>query len=439
MASVKTNISLSKMFIAIVALLLLGSHENSLLAQSDKNDAPIQYAASPAKDRVAKLMDQLKSGQVKIEWDQTHGWLPSLLQQLEIPSASQTLVFSKTSQQNRKIGPSTPRAIYFSDDVYVGYVINGDFLEIGAVDPVQGARFYALDQAKAIHPSLDKASDQCMSCHETRKTQDVPGFLVRSVFPKKSGHPDFTKGTVSTDHSTPLAKRFGGWYVTGQHGSMRHRGNTFVKGRDDDSFDKEDGANLPKLPAIAQAERHFEPTSDIVALMLLEHQVQFHNFVTKASYTARQTRHYDAQMNKVFERASDHRSDTSIRRVNSAAEKLVAYALFADEYKLASPIRGTEKFVQQFGKSAIRTSDGRSLRDLDLQTRLLKFPCSYLVYSESFQALPQEVLSVVKAKMLAVLRGENQSPEFEHLTAADRKSILEILTETHPLFGKSTN
>lgn len=426
----------AKICFALIALFLLGSRDRSVVAQSDKNDAPIEYAASPAKDRVAKLMDQLKSGEVKIEWDETHGWLPSLLEHLEIPSASQTLVFSKTSQQNRKIRPSTPRAIYFNDDVYVGYVINGDFLEIGAVDPIQGARFYAFDQAKAVHPSLDKASDQCMSCHETRKTQDVPGFLVRSVFPKKSGHPDFTKGTESTDHSTPLEKRFGGWYVTGQHGSMRHRGNTFVDRDEKDFFDAEAGANLQTLPTIANASRHLEPTSDIVALMLMEHQVQFHNFVTKASYTARQTRHYDSQMNKVFEREPDYQSDTSFRRINSAAEKLVAYALFANEYKLESPIRGTEKFIKQFGKSAIRTSDGRSLRDLDLQTRLLKFPCSYLVYSDSFNALPDEMLMVVKAKMLSVLSGKNQSPDFEHLTAEDRKNILEILTQTHPLFAK---
>jgi hypothetical protein len=418
--------------LAVVAAVVLVSNAS---AQSDKNDAPIRYDSSPAKDRVAKLMDKMAAGEVSFEWDEKHGWLP-LLEHLEVPRASQTLVFSKTSQQNRKIRPSTPRAIYFNDDVYVGYVTNGDFLELGAVDPAQGARFYAFDQAKAEYPTLKKASDQCMACHETRKTQDVPGFLIRSVFPKKSGHPDFTLGTDSTGHSTPLKKRFGGWYVTGNHGSMRHRGNVFVNRDEGGEIDHEAGANLNQLPSIANAEGHLEPTSDIVALMLMEHQVQFHNFVTKASYTARQTRHYDTQMNRVFERDAGHRSESSTRRIDAAAEKLVAYTLFADEFRFSSPVRGAPEFVKQFSKTAVRTSDGRSLRDLDLQTRLLKYPCSYLVYTESFNALPDEILSVVKEKMLAVLNGNNDVKEFDHLTAADRKNILEILTETHPLFKK---
>lgn len=425
--------SILKAIFLLVALIL--SITNSVVAQGDKNDVPIKYDSTPAQDRVAQLMHQLDAGEVKIEWDQQHGWLPSLLEQLDIPSASQTLVFSKTSQQNQKIRPSTPRAIYFSDDVYVGYVIDGDFLEIGAVDPVQGARFYAFDQAKAIRPTLKKASDQCMSCHETRKTQDVPGFLIRSVFPKKSGHPDFRMGTESTDHSTPFGKRFGGWYVTGQHGTMRHRGNSFVdQANDKSSFDQETGANLRELPRIANASSHFEPTSDIVALMLMEHQVQFHNFVTKASYTARQARHYDAQMNKVFDRAPGHRSESSARRINSAVERLVEYMLFANEFEFESPVRGVDKFVKQFSRSAVRTADGRSLRDLDLKTRLLKYPCSYLVYTDSFNALPEKVLEVVKEKILAVLHGENRAKEFKHLSEQDRKNILEILTETHPLF-----
>ena len=414
-----------------IALLAIVVSPLKSLAQTDKNDAPIAYDSSEFRDPVAKLIRRLENGQATIEWDDQFGWLPSLLKRLEIPRASQTLVFSKTSQQLRKIGPRSPRAIYFSDDVYVGYVQRGDFIEIAAVDPVQGAAFYQLDQASSPRATIVQSSNQCMSCHETGKTMGVPGFLIRSVFPKKSGHPDFKFGTTTTDHTTPLEHRFGGWYVTGEHGAMRHRGNVFVESG---GLDREAGANVKKLPQIARPESHLEPTSDIVALMLLEHQTQFHNHVAKASYDTRQALHRDQQMNKLFERAPDYRSDSTKRIIESAAQKLVEYAFFSEEFQLTSPITGNANFTQQFARNARRTKDGRSLKDLDLNQRLLKYPCSYLVYTESFNSLPNEILEMVKSKMLDVLSGKNQSDSFAHLSNRDKENIFQILTETHPLF-----
>ncbi|WP_202907578.1 hypothetical protein [Mariniblastus fucicola] len=404
------------------------------LAQTDRNSPPINYESTKPDDNVARLAEKLANSEVELQWDEKHGWLPSFLEALDIPSTSQTLVFSKTSQQNRKIRPSSPRAIYFNDNVYLGFVQQGDFLEIAAVDPKQGAIFYTVDQHNSKQPMIARSSEQCMSCHESHKTQDVPGFLVRSVYPKKSGHPDFRLGTEHTDHTTPLQNRFGGWYVTGHHGGMRHRGNVFVDESQEGNLDRESGANLNRLPSVARPELHLEPTSDIVALMLLEHQTQFHNFVTQASWTARQALHQQATMNELFERTADYRSDTTQRRLDSAASELVEYLFFANEFKLTSPVKGRSEFAESFMSKGVRCSQGRSLRDLDLQTRMLRYPCSYLVYTESFNALPKPILEIVKVKMLAVLREENDSETFAHLGARDRKAILEILGETHPLF-----
>ena len=403
--------------------------------QSDKNAAPIKYESTPPQDRVGKLMRKLEQGDDSIEWDKKFGWLPSVLEKLDVPKESQTLVFSKTSQQHRHIRPSSPRAIYFNEDVYVGYVRRGDFIEIAAVDPVQGAEFYQLPQIKNERAVLRRVSEKCMSCHETSKTKGVPGFLIRSVFPKRTGHPEFKHGTTSTDHTTPFSDRFGGWYVTGSHGKMRHRGNVFVDPNRDDIIDREAGANLKTLPKIARPDSHLEPTSDIVALMLMEHQVQFHNHVARASYTTRQAVYRDEQMNKLFKRETNHRSDTTKRAINSVAEELVDYALFVDEFQLPSPVKGSSKFTDVFMSKAIKTKDGRSLRDLDLKTRLLKHPCSYLIYSKSFNSLPDVVLKVVKEKLLNALSPTENSNKFSHLTHEDKKSILEILKETHPLFA----
>lgn len=420
--------------IFVLAFLLLGV--SAVQAQNDINFPPIDYETTEPNDRVAKLIQQLESGEATLAWDDEHGWLPDLLSKLEIPSTSQSLVFSKTSLQTRKIDPTSARAVYFNEDVYLGFIRNGDFVEIAAVDPVQGAIFYKLDQGKTREPKIKRATAKCLACHQSHRTQDVPGFLTRSVYPKNSGHPEFRLGTTPTDHRTEFLSRFGGWYVTGQHGSMRHRGNVFLDPASDtpDVLDREAGANLGELPSVSDPDQYLEPTSDIVALMIMEHQTQFHNFVTQASYTTRQARHYQTEMNKIMERDPDYESESTRRRIRTAAEKLVEYTLFCDEFQLTSPVSGSPGFIEDFSRTAVRDSKGRSLKDLDLNSRLLKYPCSYLIYTDAFCSLPEEVLELVKTRMLEVLEGHDDSEKFQHLGEQDRAAILEILKTTHPVF-----
>jgi hypothetical protein len=316
----------------------------------------------------------------------------------------------------------------------VGWVRGGDVIELTAVDSVNGAMFYTMDQKRSDGPRIERDRGQCMSCHASPRTQRVPGFLVRSVYPQPDGQPDFSLGTVTTDHTTEFRDRFGGWYVTGTHGRMRHRGNVLAKGDSDDTLDRDAGANLLRLPARVPAKAYLESGSDIVALMLLEHQTQMHNRVTRASYTARQVIYHEESMNRVFERPAGYLGESAARRINSAAEELVKYLFFCDEYPLSARVEGSSTFAGDFASSAKRDGKGRSLRDLDLTQRLFRYPCSYLIYSPSFQALPEQMALRVRKRMLAILSGVDQSREYSHLFPEDRRSIIEILSETHPWF-----
>jgi hypothetical protein len=166
--------------------------------------------------------------------------------------------------------------------------------------------------------------------------------------------------------------------------------------------------------------------------MVLEHQSQMHNFITAAHYEARQALAYQETMNKALDRPADFRSESTTRRINAAAEQLVRCLLFVDEFRLTSPISGTSQFVNEFQKHGPSDSRGRSLRQFDLHSRLLKFPCSYLVYSDSFDQLPTEVKQRVGQRLGEILSAESAERGFEHLTTESRIAIREILRETKP-------
>lgn len=425
---------ISKFLVLTLAAFALLTLCNVCCAQSEFDGAPIRYSSWPASDAVNELKKQIESGEKSVKWSKDHGWLPAVLKALNVPQSSQTLVYSKTSLQFSRIDPARPRAIYFNDDIYVGWVQGGDVIEVAAADPNLGATFYSIQQQRAKRPAIVRDRGNCLSCHLNSRTKSVPGFLVRSLFTESSGQPAYRLGSLTTDHTTPLKDRFGGWYVTGKHGDMRHRGNGFVTDDAEDSLDREKGANLTTLPDTMRSEAYLQPSSDIVALMVLEHQTQMHNLITNASFTARQALHQQETMNRILERQQGFQSESTVRRINTAVEKLLEYMFFCDEYELTNPITGSAEFQHSFQQLAKRDSKGRSLRDFDLKTRMFRYRCSFLVHSDSFLALPEPVLKRVKQRMLNILTETDQSETFAHLTTEDRKDILEILRETHPLF-----
>jgi hypothetical protein len=381
-----------------------------LVAQVYSLDLPldhpaIHYNQGPFDDPVSHLVRELISGKTTLDYrDGALGYLPSLLDHLHIRVDSQALVFSKTSFQAARISPRNPRAVYFADDVAVGFVRGGDVLELAGVDPKQGAVFYTLSALKTGSPRIERR-DLCLKCHQGPATEGVPGIFVGSVFPDSTGAPSH-EGAIITDHRTAFADRWGGWYVTAQHGEQPDRANG-VAANPAEPLTLNGEQNLPALVRKFDVNAYLAPSSDIVALMTLEHQTQMVDLITRAGWQARMGESPDI-------------------------EGLVAYMLFADETPLPSAIQGVSSFARTFPERGPRDSRGRSLRDFDLQTRLFRYPLSYLIYSAQFDALPDAVRFRVYRRLYEVLRGRDESAKFARLTTADRRAILEIVRDTKP-------
>ncbi|MCA9039899.1 MAG: hypothetical protein KDA65_06065 [Planctomycetaceae bacterium] len=429
--------------LALFCFLISGLMLPSLYAEDLHDREPINYLTTPPQDPIAHLQAELESGKKQLAYDQDKGYLPALLSALEVPQNSQSLVFSKTSFQQRLIHSQNPRAIYFNDDVYIGWVPTGDVLEISAVDPQLGAVFYILSQEQTDAPRFQRKNHECLQCHATSNTRDVPGHLVRSVYTTRSGRVNFGMGTFRVDDRTPFENRWGGWYVTGTHGTAVHMGNNFVSSvnEDDTDFDRTKGANIQELSSFFNVDRYLTPHSDIVALFVLEHQTQMHNVLTQANYYGKLALHDEAIIKSMLEQNAEvssesnvpqeyQRSDSIQRRIDNAAKRVVQSLLFCNEMKWEAPVTSESSFTPDFVTQGPFDIQGRTLRELDLQQRLFKYPCSFLIYSAAFAELPSPVLESTYRQLWEVLQGENQDEAYSHLDAASRQAILEILRAT---------
>lgn len=394
---------------------------------------PIQYSQSTPENGISKLAAQLEVGEARLAYDEHVGYLNSLLKALNVPVESQMLVFSKTSLQRHRISPRAPRAIYFNDEFYVGYCQAGDVLEISAVDPQLGTVFYTLDQNDPAQAHLRRQTENCLICHSSSRTDGVPGHLARSLFVDSSGQPILSAGSHAVDHTTPFEHRWGGWYVTGTHGAQQHLGNLVVRnGNVVEPVDNAQGQNVTDLQDRVSLGAYLSPHSDIAALMVLEHQTLVHNRITKANYTARQALLYEQEMNKALGEPAGNRLESTTRRIQSAGDDLVEALLLVGEAKLTAPVKGTSGYAENFEARGVRDARGRSLRDLDLNHRLLKYPCSYLVYSPAFDALSGVMRDYVWKRLWDVLTQQGTEKQFAHLSAEDRRAIVEIIADTKP-------
>lgn len=414
------------LLIALLTALALPAHGQEF------DREPINYSKSRPDNRVSRLQERLEAGQATLKFEEPFGYLRSLLRELQIPPSSQMLVFSKTSLQRQRISPSTPRALYFNDDLYVGYCQNGEVLEISVADPALGAVFYTLEQA-AAKPKITRQGDNCLICHGSSQTRGIPGHLVRSVFPDAAGLPILSSGSFRIDQTSPLEQRWGGWYVTGLHGKQKHLGNLVIRGRQEPrEVDNSAGMNLLDLGDRFDKAAYLTPHSDIVALLVLEHQTMGHNLITRANFLTREALHYETTLNRQLAEPAGKQWDSTVSRIKSAGEPLVEYLLFSEEAPLMGRIQGTSVFSQEFVEKGPRDSQGRSLHEFDLNRRLFRFPCSYLVYSPSFAALPKPVKEYVLRRIGEVLTGRDQTKAFAHLSANDRLAIKQILLDTLP-------
>jgi len=376
-----------------------------------RNHPAIAYATAPVSDPVALLNERLRRGEVTLEKNEHSGYLPSVLSALGVSIDSQVLVFSKTSFQAPRINPTNPRAIFFNDSVAVGWVRGGPVMEFVAQDPKQGSIFYTLEQSAAGTPQFER-NDTCVMCHVSDATHYVPGLFVGSVFPSVNGTTMYGPA-YTTDHRSPFELRWGGWFVTGTHQAMRHMGNAVATDPSDlGAMITPETVHVTNLRGRFDMTGYVSPYSDIVALLVLEHQAQMLNLITRVGWEARVG------------------GEVAHRPFASAVEELVDYLLFVDESPLPGPISGPTPFAKRFSENAPLDTRGRSLRDLDLTHRLLKYPCSYLIYSEAFDALPADAKDAVYQRMWQVLNGHATDARYSALSADDRTAIIEILRDT---------
>ncbi|MEO8130047.1 MAG: hypothetical protein ABI822_23290 [Bryobacteraceae bacterium] len=416
---------------AILAVRALADLEGSYVLPLD--DDAIGYETAPLHDAITLLQAKLNDSTARLSHHPDLGYLPGLLKALNVPVSSQTLVFSKTSFQAPRISPHTPRAVYFNDTVSVGYVRGGDVLEISVLDPKQGVIFYTLDQERTRTPQIQRRQE-CLQCHASSKSLGIPGNILRSIYPDSSGQPLFQAGGFITDHRSPMKERWGGWYVTGTHGSQLHMGNTFVEkpAADPTGLDLTAGANITDLSRRFDTGAYLSPHSDIVALMVLEHQIRMQNLIIRVGFESRMALHSQADINRMLGKPVTEFSESTVRRINNPAEYLVSYMLFTDEALLTEPVAGTSGFTAEFPRQGPRDRKGRSLRDFDLARRVFRYPCSYMIYSEAFDQLPEPTKERIYRRLWEVLTGRDQTKAYATLTAADRQAVLEILRETKP-------
>ena len=386
--------------------------------RASRDHPAIAYSTGALSNVVSELNDKIQAGEVELRFQGRGGYLDSVLRALDVPVESQIAVFSKTSRQASEITSQNPRAIFFGDTVAVGWVRDGDKLELATQDRRQGTVFYTLTQTPADQPRFTR-TDRCLACHLSWDTLGVPGLQVLSVAPLSSDPTAYATGFVS-DHRSPLTERWGGWYVTGRVGSVAHMGNIEVT--DVDVPDATLGAVPPQLDSLVGAfdlDGFPSEHSDVAALMVLEHQAGMTNLITRVGWEARRVEFRESSA-----------GDGGLDLVTDAALQLVDYMLFVDELPLPTTIMGSSGFAEYFSAREPRDSRGRSLRELDLERRLFRYPCSYMIYTDAFDALPVLAKDAVYARLWSVLSGQEQDEVYARLSRDDRQAIVEILRDT---------
>jgi hypothetical protein len=399
---------------APAALLWIATLASAQLADSiiEPEHPAIGYSGASS-DRVAELNQRLQRGEARLEFEGPTGYLRGLLAALDIPIESQIALFSGTSLQSRLINANNPRTIFFNDSTTVAWMAGG-LIEVASLDPRQGAIFYLLPQTTTTAPRRLARDTRCLTCHYATATLGVPGFLVRSVPSSPNGMIAPWLGNYTTDHRSPLGERWGGWFVTGRGGG-RHLGNAPVFDRTlQEIRNEESNRNVTTLADRFDTQAYLSPHSDIVALLVFDHQMRMMNLLIRLGWEAR---------------IATHERRATAEALSEIVREVVDYMLFVDEAPI-EVVRGTSGFAERFSARGPRDTKNRSLRDLDLERRLLRYPCSYMIYSDAFDALPDAARTAVYDRLWQVLSGSDASPKYAKLSPTDRRAIVEILRDT---------
>jgi hypothetical protein len=378
------------------------------------DDPAIQYSAAPLSNAVDELNRRLQDGSARLTFEGRSGYLRSAIDALKLPLDSQLLLYSKGSLQGRQVSPSSPRALFFDDRVALGWVRDADLLEVAAHDARVGLVFYTLEQRPAERPVF-KREFRCLGCHMTGETSGIPGLLMFSSTIDPASNRDMR--ILTMDHRSPYTERFGGWFVTGSSGAAGHLGNQVpaLQGRRAD--------DMASVAGLFDADGFVGATSDIAALLTFSHQSQMINLLTRASWEARAA-------DPALHPGGAGQTQLVETLMSGVADEVVDYMLFVDEAPLPNAIRGRSGFAERLSASGPRDRKGRSLYELDLTRRLMKYPCSYLIYSPAFDALPPLAKAPIYRRLWQVLSGQAREPRYRSLSLADRQAIVEILKET---------
>lgn len=371
------------------------------------------YETRRVEDRFSRFLSAWDSEQKpEIDTSSDLNFLRSLLKELDVPVSSQMMVFTATSLQKGLISARNPRALYFNDDTYVGFVPRGR-VEVISLDPELGSIFYIFDRLQAGRRPPVRRSSECMNCHAPRHMENIPGLVIESVIPGLTGGGERAFRREQSGHGVPIGDRFGGWHLTGAGEAMPHNWSNQLLVRK--NGEAQELSNPPGERC--DLSRYLLPTSDLLAQLLHEHQVGFVNRTLQAGYRYRELS------------ATEPVSETILGEL---AAPIVRYLLFFDEAPLVPGMIGDSPFAGDFTAAGKRDSASRSLRDLDGQTRLLRHRCSYMIYSPAFTGLPTPLRQRALRDLALSLRDANAE---SHLPPAERSAVRQILSETLPEFA----
>jgi len=382
----------------------------------------IQYANRPTTDAVATLQQALTRGTRTLARDSKTGYLRSVLSALDVSVESQLLVFSKTGVQSAYTSPHNPRALFFNDSVVVGYVPGAPALEIAADDAQQGVVFYTVDQTSDGAAPVRRTG--CTACHVSASTLDVPGIIVRSNTVAEDGTVVAQMGSVDVSHETPHPDRWGGWFVTqdaasAPYAQRAHAGNISFSGKGNTS----NQILVEWRDSAPETRGYLASTSDIVSLLVFDHQMHGINLLTRLNWDARVA-------------AYDDKTPAADAGIQARINELADYLLFIGEQPPAVPQVALPEFAAHLEARVPKDSRGRSLGQLDLNRRLMRYPCSYLVYSAAFDGLAPAIREAVYRRMIDILSGADHHARYARLLPEDRRAVLDILHDTKPDFPR---
>jgi hypothetical protein len=396
------------------------------------------YSRTTTDNPITRLEARLESGELQLEWRPGRGYLDSLLEALDVDPSSQTLVFSKTSLQLNRIDASRPRAIYFNDEVYVGWVQGTDLIELTTIDPEIGTVFYVLHNDPA-RGDVTRENNRCLNCHDTQGMMGggVPLLMVRSTLVASDGKSPIDSFAIATLDETPLRDRWGGWYVSGHSGSQVHLGNLLVPDRNDlSSIETVRRGNLETLEdaGLFDTDPYLTPKSDIVALMVMEHQIGVQNQIGYVRFKAPSVLERMGHPEAIHAKSWDELPEDAQRVLTRMMDELMHRLLMVGAITLEEPIQGTAGFEESFQARGMRDAEGRSLRDLNLRGRLFEHRLSYLIHSAQFDGLPPYAKDYVWRALAAVLDGSDRSEAWADISDAERATLREMLLATEPEF-----